>query len=102
MEKFAYRDLIFQQNKHWWFRGKREIIIDYAEHQAAFKKDPQNKTLDVGCGMGFLLSELVHYGEVYGMDVEPEAVNYCRSVFDSKGGGKNFYRFASLPRSLRK
>lgn len=102
MEKILYDTFREQQNKHWWFRGKREILIDYAEHQAAFKKDPQNKILDVGCGMGFLLSELAHWGEVYGMDLAPEAVNYCRSLFDSKGGGKNFCRFASRQRSLRK
>ena len=95
MEKYAYEELREQQNKHWWFRGRREIVIDYAKNQAAFKKDSQNKILDVGCGMGFLLSELQNYGEVFGMDVEPEAVEYCRSVFDTKGGGKHLRRFAS-------
>ena len=78
-----YDELREQQNKHWWFRGKREIVIDYAKHQAAFKKDSSNKILDVGCGMGFLLTELKNYGEVFGMDVEPEAVEYCR---DKLGG----------------
>jgi len=81
MEKIMYEELRQQQNKHWWFRGKREIVIDYAKHQAGFKQDQQNKILDVGCGMGLLLNELINYGEVYGMDVEPEAVDYCRSVF---------------------
>ena len=53
-----YDELKQQQNKHWWFRGKREIIIDYAKHQAAFKEDSKNKILDVGCGMGLFLIKL--------------------------------------------
>lgn len=77
MEKCQYDELKAQQNVHWWFVGKREIVIDFAQTHAGLKEDPKNQILDVGCGMGLMLNVLAQYGRIYGVDMEQEAVDYC-------------------------
>ena len=95
MEKSQYDELRRQQNIHWWFLGKKEIVIDYAKHHAGFTANENNKIIDVGCGMGLMLEELSHYGKIFGMDFEPEAVEFCKN---SLGGGNVFdVRVGSIP-----
>ena len=64
---------------HWWYKGKRDIINTVIN---SFKdnsdKSSKNKILDVGCGTGAVMRFLERYGEVYGMDVSFEAVNFCK------------------------
>ncbi len=75
MEARQYDELKRVQEIHWWFKGKREIVIDFLDRYS--KRG--GKLLDVGCGMGLMLDVLYNYGEPYGMDMEKVAVDYCRS-----------------------
>jgi SAM-dependent methyltransferase len=96
MEKRQYDELKAQQNIHWWFTGKREIVIDVAKTYLGFEKGNDKKILDVGCGMGLMLDALQEYGTVYGLDMEEEAVEYCNQVLAEQGKAPNVV-IGSLP-----
>lgn len=81
MEKSQYDELKRMQKTHWWFRGKQEIVMDV--YLRYCKKSSSAKVLDVGCGMGLMLEELNDLCTIYGMDIAPEAVEYCRESFDN-------------------
>jgi len=55
---------------HWWYRGRREIIraeLDRLSLPAGAR------VLDAGCGSGRTLVDLVRYGEVQGIELDPQA-----------------------------
>ena len=99
MEKCQYDELKAQQEIHWWFTGKREIVLDFAETHAGLKKNSDVSILDVGCGMGLMLDSLVEYGNVSGMDMESEAVDYCKENAIKKGNNIDV-RKGSLPNEV--
>jgi ubiquinone/menaquinone biosynthesis C-methylase UbiE len=62
--------------RHWWYRGRREII------RAELDRLPLpagGAVLDAGCGSGRMLQELERYGDVHGVDVSPEAAGVARA-----------------------
>lgn len=84
MDKNAYKEFEALQNTHWWFVSKREIILSVFEKYRTELSSQGNgiSILDIGCGMGFMLKPLSAYGEVYGMDCEEDAFQYCRKTWD--------------------
>lgn len=82
MEKIKYDEQKKLQRVHWWFVGKHEIVLDIFDTYC--HKSDKDKILDVGCGMGFILEDLHKEGEVFGMDMEKDVIDYCRSFFDKK------------------
>lgn len=98
MEKRAYAELKDLQDSHWWFTGKRKIIVSVIDkYVKSFLKKPYSelRTLDIGCGMGGLIQDIKRTGaDCYGMDCEMEAVDYCqrngmRNVFYGELPGDN-------------
>jgi SAM-dependent methyltransferase len=61
---------------HWWYRGRRQIIRTELER---LRLPPGARVLDAGCGSGRTLEELEEYGEVYGIELDPEAARVARS-----------------------
>ncbi len=60
---------------HWWYRGRRRII------QAELNRLPlphPARVLDAGCGSGRTLQELTRFGEVYGIELSPEAAELAQ------------------------
>lgn len=82
MERSEYDILRDQQTTHWWFVGKKDIVLDFAEHHGGFHKCSDMTVLDVGCGMGLMLQALSEYGHAFGMDMSPYAVEYCKQQSD--------------------
>lgn len=60
---------------HWWYRGRRRIIR--AELDALPLPRPA-RILDAGCGSGRTMKELVDYGEVSGLELDPDAAEMAR------------------------
>jgi SAM-dependent methyltransferase len=60
---------------HWWYRGRREIIR--AELDQLPLPSPA-RILDAGCGSGRTLEELVNYGTVAGLELNPDAADVAR------------------------
>jgi SAM-dependent methyltransferase len=74
--KGHYRDVTLSvEDRHWWYRGRREIIgalMDQAELRPS-------RILDAGCGGGGNLSLLTSYGSVTGLEPSAEAASRARS-----------------------
>ena len=75
MEEGAYAEMYELEDRHWWFRGRRELIwalLGLTELKA------ESRLLDAGCGTGRNLVEFGKLGPATGMDPSEEAVEYCR------------------------
>lgn len=65
------------EQRYWWFVGVRRMVW----RLLALGADPSRlgRVLDVGCGTGALLDEMSrNAGEVWGLDISPEALAFCR------------------------
>jgi SAM-dependent methyltransferase len=64
-----------QEEKHWWFESRRNIIINL------LKKTDRNSTiLEIGCSGGQLIQALNRRGfkNVQGIDISQQAIDLCR------------------------
>ncbi len=72
MDLQAYKELIEQEENHWWFVSRRaltERLLDL--------KIPKNiDILDIGCGAGGNLPMLSAYGNVYGCEMNDKVREY--------------------------
>ncbi len=84
MDQELYKASIGREKTFWWYCGKRDIVIDFARTHAGLETGKDYKICDVGCGTGLMLKSLSDYGEVYGVDAEQLAVDYCRKLEDVK------------------
>jgi len=75
MDANLYKDMFDLEMNHWWFLARRRILLDQINRMLGNRK--YNKILDAGCGTGGILQFLEKYGDVYGIDVSPEAVRFC-------------------------
>ena len=60
---------------HWWYRGRRRIIRAELDR---LPLAPDAQVLDAGCGSGRTLEELVDYGRVAGIELDPDAAELAR------------------------
>jgi SAM-dependent methyltransferase len=75
----AYYDRLYEiEDRHWWSVGMREI--EGAVLRAHLPGGPLD-VLDAGCGTGVMLDWLATFAgdrPVRGVDLAPEAIEYCR------------------------
>ena len=74
-----YQYLHELEDRFWWFAGMRTITAALLDHYCTANRD--RTILDAGCGTGANLIWLKRYareGEVYGIDVSGEALQFCR------------------------
>lgn len=76
MEKVMYDFFYKLEDKHWWFQARKEILLRLIDKYC--KPSSQAKVLDIGCGTGMVLKYLAKYGEVWGIDNSPKAVEYAK------------------------
>ncbi|HEX2084319.1 MAG TPA: class I SAM-dependent methyltransferase [Solirubrobacteraceae bacterium] len=73
MRPDAYAEMAALEDRHWWFRGRRDLLRALLRRAGV---DPRRtRVLDAGCGTGRNLAE---FGGV-GVDPAPEAVAACRA-----------------------
>jgi SAM-dependent methyltransferase len=75
MEGGAYAEMYELEDRHWWFRGRRELIWALL---GLTELAPEPRILDAGCGTGRNLVEFGKLGTAAGMDPSEDAVDYCK------------------------
>jgi SAM-dependent methyltransferase len=78
MMRHTYPILYQVEESHWWYRGRRRIIASFVERICRNFKDRRPHILDVGCGTGANLILLSKFGDAEGVDVSPDALDFCR------------------------
>jgi SAM-dependent methyltransferase len=76
MDERLMKAMLDVDEHHWWYRGRRRII------RAELDRIPLGsaaRVLDAGCGSGRTLEELGRYGEVHGLELNPEAAEIARA-----------------------
>ncbi|HEY3174662.1 MAG TPA: class I SAM-dependent methyltransferase [Candidatus Polarisedimenticolia bacterium] len=76
MERYTYEILYRTEESHWWFAGRRRLILDQIARCCEGRRDL--RSLDLGCGTGIFLESLARYGEPVGLDVSEDALAFCR------------------------
>src|SRR5947209_14312068 len=75
MDARLMQTMLAVDEHHWWYRGRRKVIraeLDRLELAAGAE------ILDAGCGSGRTLQELVDYGTVHGIELDPDAAAHAR------------------------
>jgi len=75
LEDWRYREQFELEDRHWWFRARRRVISSLLTRAAL---PPSPRILDAGCGTGRNLLEFGKLGRATGVDVSPQAVEFCR------------------------
>ncbi|MDQ3930337.1 MAG: class I SAM-dependent methyltransferase [Chloroflexota bacterium] len=79
MRKEFYEEYYRIETGHWWFVGRRRILLNLLnKYLPTTPRGATSSILDVGCGTGAMLPYLAHYGDVQGIDASPEAVQFSR------------------------
>lgn len=76
MDAAEFQTMIAADDRHWWYRGRRQIVMGAIERLAP---PGDARILDAGCGSGRTLDELARWGRVSGLDREPAGVAAARS-----------------------
>jgi SAM-dependent methyltransferase len=77
MQEHHYPILYQVEETHWWYVGRRRIIQSLVEKICTTLNNLNPRILDVGCGTGANLKMLAAYGNAEGVDISPQAVDYC-------------------------
>jgi SAM-dependent methyltransferase len=80
MEDALFDAMYRDADRHWWFRARWRIVFSLLDRCHA----PGGRVLDLGCGVGIHLKLLSRYGEVWGADSSPKALEYCRRRFQGR------------------
>ena len=68
MERAVYEAMAEHDERHWWYRARREVVAALIERVAQPPKNAQ--LLEIGCGTGHNLSMLAKFGEVDALEVD--------------------------------
>jgi SAM-dependent methyltransferase len=75
VEETANRQFVALERTHFWFVGRRRIFFHLLDRELGGRRDAT--ILDVGCGAGGMLEPLSRYGEVTGVEMQQELVDFC-------------------------
>ena len=71
MERIVYDRMAELDERHWWYRARREIIADLIRREGRLPGDAA--ILEIGCGTGHNLAMLSQFGHVEGLELDDEA-----------------------------
>jgi SAM-dependent methyltransferase len=71
MERVVYQQMADLDERHWWYRARREVLAELIRREA---RPPANAAiLEIGCGTGHNLAMLSEFGHVDGLELDDEA-----------------------------
>ena len=76
MEQQLYENTYRSEQSHWWFVGRRNLVLDQLLQR--YEGQTDLRILDVGCGTGLNMKYLARYGSVTGVDLSETALQFCR------------------------
>ena len=82
MEKSIYLNHIYNENKHWWFKARREILNKQIKKYSTKKK---MSILDFGSGSGTNIYMLSKFGEVDVYEKDNKTSNFLKKKFNRNG-----------------
>ena len=71
MERVVYEQMAELDDRHWWYRARREVLAALIRRETQLPKDA--KILELGCGTGHNLAMLSGFGHVDGLELDEEA-----------------------------
>ena len=77
MHPYEYEVMHTHELRHWWFRGRRRVLVDLLRGIAG-PRAGSLRILDYGCGTGGNTSAYASLGKVVGIEPEAAAVRLAR------------------------
>jgi SAM-dependent methyltransferase len=77
MKPHEYDTQAGREEYHWWFSGRRRLLDDVLRDLTDGTASPRT-IYDIGCGVGNNYQVLASHGRVIGVDVNPQALEYCK------------------------
>ena len=71
MERIVYDRMAELDERHWWYRARREILADLIRRR--IRLPAEARILEIGCGTGHNLMMLKRFGRVDGIEIDPAA-----------------------------
>ncbi|TSC67989.1 MAG: type 11 methyltransferase [Parcubacteria group bacterium Gr01-1014_72] len=84
MDISIYHGIAAIERNNWWYKARRDVISSLLK---SFNKDGSTtgkRVLSVGCGVGGEIVFLKKYGEVFGIDSNKTAIDFCVTAGLSK------------------
>lgn len=76
MEPDIYGLMYENEERHWWYRGLRDLLFSTIKRHFGGRRDIS--VLDAGCGTGFNLKWLKELYDTSGVDISKCAIDYCK------------------------
>jgi len=71
MERVVYQQMAELDDRHWWYRARREILAELIRREGELPRDAA--ILEIGCGTGHNLAMLGEFGHVDALELDEEA-----------------------------
>lgn len=82
MDRAAYREMADLDQRHWWYRARRDILADLIRREAL--PPAKGRILEIGCGTGHNLEMLGRFGRIDAIELDDES----RSLAEERLGRK--------------
>jgi SAM-dependent methyltransferase len=82
MERVVYEQMAELDQRHWWYRARREVLAALIARTTELPK--RARILDIGCGTGHNLAMLSKFGRVDALELDEQA----RSIAEKRLGRK--------------
>ena len=76
MQQLEYTRMAEFEKSFWWHKGKLFLVRNLIQIYSEEMKRPL-EILEIGCGTGEITQSLMEFGNVKGMEISEEAINYC-------------------------
>jgi SAM-dependent methyltransferase len=95
MERVVYDRMAELDETHWWYRARREILATLIQRRIPLPEGA--KLLEIGCGTGHNLQMLARFGEVDGIELDPQARAIASARLGKPIGGSPLPQLEGVP-----